>query len=396
MTKIYLIRHAEAEGNLYRRSQGQYDSNVTALGRRQIAALAERFRGETIDALWSSDLYRTQSTAQAVLRYHPELALHTTPRLREIDVGVWEDTPWGNLNEDWPEQMYLFSNDPARWRVPGGELYEDLAARMRAAVLDLAARYEGKTVAAVSHGLAVRSLLCGVEGIPSDEIWRMPYGDNTSVTLLRVENGEIHIEWKNDASHLDAAGLSTFARQGWRKKPAKNAAAPTYGVLHPLDPVKDAALYVRCYENTWLASHGDLQGFSPTIYLRNAQEHVKRDPRCVMRLDFGGRFAGIVTLDPERGADVGAGWISLVWIEPELRGGRLGVQLIGHAVSLFRRMGRKTLRLHVADTNAAALGFYERLGFRRIGTDRGAVGTLHLLEWNITPHVLTQEELFGG
>lgn len=41
VTKLYLVRHAEAEGNLYRRIQGQYDSLITDNGYRQIAALAQ-------------------------------------------------------------------------------------------------------------------------------------------------------------------------------------------------------------------------------------------------------------------------------------------------------------------------------------------------------------------
>ena len=32
MTTLYLIRHAEAEGNLYRRIHGQYDSLITTMG----------------------------------------------------------------------------------------------------------------------------------------------------------------------------------------------------------------------------------------------------------------------------------------------------------------------------------------------------------------------------
>lgn len=393
MTNIYLIRHAEAEGNLYRRSQGHYDANVTSLGRRQIAALAERFRDIPIDALWSSDLHRTQSTAAAILKYHPDLALKLTTSLREIDVGVWEDTPWGNLAAGWPEQMYLFSNDPARWSVPGGEPYESVAARMKAFVLGLSEKYDGKTVACVTHGLAVRALLCDLFGIPSDEIGRLPYGDNTSVTYLTAEGGELRVAWYNDASHLENAGLSTFSRQGWRTKSGQTGTAPDYGVLRPLDPARDAALYTRCYESTWRASHGDTRGFSPVVYLRTAEKHAEIDPRCVMRLDYGGRFAGIVELDPRRGAGDGAGWISLIWIEPDMRGMRLGVQLIGHAVSYFRKQGRGTLRLHVADTNEAAIGFYENLGFVKVEAVRGVAGRLYLMEWDISPRVLAPADI---
>ena len=42
MTTVYLIRHAEAEGNLYRRVHGWYDSLITENGYRQIAALRGR------------------------------------------------------------------------------------------------------------------------------------------------------------------------------------------------------------------------------------------------------------------------------------------------------------------------------------------------------------------
>ena len=44
MTTIYLVRHAEAEGNLYRRIHGWYDSLITDNGFRQIQALEARFR----------------------------------------------------------------------------------------------------------------------------------------------------------------------------------------------------------------------------------------------------------------------------------------------------------------------------------------------------------------
>ena len=58
MTTIYLIRHAEAEGNLYRRVHGWYNSLITENGYRQIAALEERFRDIHIDAVWSSEIGR--------------------------------------------------------------------------------------------------------------------------------------------------------------------------------------------------------------------------------------------------------------------------------------------------------------------------------------------------
>ena len=63
MTTIYLIRHAEAEGNLYRIAQAHANSSITDRGERQIQALARRFADIPIDAVYASDLYRTCATA---------------------------------------------------------------------------------------------------------------------------------------------------------------------------------------------------------------------------------------------------------------------------------------------------------------------------------------------
>ena len=56
MTTIYLIRHAEAEGNLYRIAQGQANSSITDRGERQIQALARRFADIPIDAVYALSL----------------------------------------------------------------------------------------------------------------------------------------------------------------------------------------------------------------------------------------------------------------------------------------------------------------------------------------------------
>ena len=65
-TKIFLVRHAEAEGNLFRVAHGQYDSVITPRGYRQLAYLRERFKNQRLDAVYGSDLTRTHTTASTV------------------------------------------------------------------------------------------------------------------------------------------------------------------------------------------------------------------------------------------------------------------------------------------------------------------------------------------
>ena len=120
MTTIYLVRHAEAEGNLYRRIHGRYNALITENGFRQIEALKKRFESIHIDAVYSSDLYRTMTTAGAV--YQPkDLPLHTDPRLQEIFMGDWEDQPWGRVRHFDLDELIRFNATDPTWRAPNNK-----------------------------------------------------------------------------------------------------------------------------------------------------------------------------------------------------------------------------------------------------------------------------------
>ena len=105
MTEIYLIRHAQAEGNRYHMMQGHWDGGVTALGRRQIEELAERFRTVPLDAVYASDLYRARLTAGAAARWR-RLPIRTDPALRELNVGPWEGRFFGDLKWEEPSKRW--------------------------------------------------------------------------------------------------------------------------------------------------------------------------------------------------------------------------------------------------------------------------------------------------
>jgi broad specificity phosphatase PhoE len=121
MTTIYLVRHAEAEGNLYRIAHGHYNSCITDdRGCRQIRALAERFRDVPVDAVYASDLIRTRTTAQSI--YLPKgLQLHPDPAFREICMGEWEEHCWYELLRKYPQSHHDFNHRLDRWQVPGSE-----------------------------------------------------------------------------------------------------------------------------------------------------------------------------------------------------------------------------------------------------------------------------------
>ena len=268
MTTIYLIRHAEAEGNLFRRAQGHWNGKITERGKKQIDALAGRFKDIHIDAVYSSDLDRAVETAGALLRGR-NLELHTTRQLREIHMGVWEGDSWGNLSYRWPEQMYNFNNDPDRWVVPGAESFARCRARMTAAIAEIAAAHDGQTIGVVAHGMCIKIFLMAVMGIQPNSPEAMAHGDNTSVSLLHYDGGKFEVEYYNDNSHLGE--LSTFAKQQWWRDTTKDD--PTSLRFEPLNPrdKREAEFYTGCYRDSWIAAHGSDAGFMSSVYLSSAR-----------------------------------------------------------------------------------------------------------------------------
>ena len=105
-----------------------------------------------------------------------------------------------------------------------------------------------------------------------------------------------------------------------------------------------------------------------------------------MKLYYKDEPAGLVDLDTARGAHAGYGWISFLYLKPEYRGRGCGVQLIGRAIFLYDKLGRHSLRLHVAEDNKAAVDFYQKNGFQLLSWEDTAAGRQLLMERTLEDH----------
>ena len=364
MTKIYLIRHAEAEGNLYRRIHGQYDSLVTVRGKKQIARLARRFDDIRVDGVYSSDLSRARATAEAVLTGR-SLSLIQMKALREVDMGIWEDRTWGEVERFEPEQLQFFNNDPSKWKVPGSEDFYSLQHRITGTLVDIAARHEGETVAVASHGSAIRAFMCGVTGVPPTDISRVKHFDNTAVTLLRAENGKFDVEYAGDNSHLPEE-LSTFAHQKWWRE--NTTFDSTNLRFAPFDLKGGAELYENYRRDAWMM----LKGAAPAAaderaWLESARQRAAENSRAVSLALIADTPVGAVELDTGSAAGDKAGVIEFFYMIPEQRHAGIAVQLLGQATSVYRALGREKLRMAVSEHNGQTLGFCDKFGFEKAG-----------------------------
>ena len=313
MTTIYLIRHAEAEGNLCRRIHGQYDTNVTTKGRRQLLALRDRFADIPVDACYASDLTRTKTTAQAI--WIPKgLELHPDPAFREIGLGVWEDLPFGYLNTFQPEAIQCFNQDPRNWHVEGSETFTQYTDRFLAGLERIVRTHPDQTVAVVSHAAVMRGLL--IRLFPELRIGRC---DNTAVTRLEYDRDGFRVLYCMDNSHLSPE-LSSLRRPSIRQQ--------------------DGA-----------------QGSDTLWFLEEAAG-------CFTALEAQ-RPVGTVRLSEE---DASTGRIDELSLIPSYRGFGLGVQLLGQAIFTMRPRGKRWLRIYIPTECTALERLCAKLAFAPDGT----------------------------
>ncbi|MEZ4768009.1 MAG: histidine phosphatase family protein [Caldilineales bacterium] len=212
-TTIYLCRHGESLWNQAGRAQGQSPDapGLTELGRAQARLLAERMRRAGVDGLVSSDLRRAVETV-AYVGQALDLPPVQDPRWREIHLGQWQGLTRAQVAERWPETRAAVDHGQDLPRGVDGETYAQLAARTMQAIADLARSHEGRTVCVVSHGGNVRAALLNLPGALDGLDPRALPVPNTSVTVLRVANGQAEVVAPPDVSHLD--GLATDRLQG--------------------------------------------------------------------------------------------------------------------------------------------------------------------------------------
>jgi probable phosphoglycerate mutase len=200
VSRIFLIRHGETEGNALRIVQ-RPDIPLSPRGVMQAERLARRLASERVGRIVSSDFARAAATAEHIQRaIGAPLAFE--PLLQERNFGDLRGTPYAKLGFDMFEPDYAPPNGET-WRVFHSRV-DQAWARVQALAAEI-----GGNLAVVTHGLVCRSLaarhLILADGELVPERW-----ENTSLTIVdwpapwrvRLLNCVAHLE------DLDAAPLA--------------------------------------------------------------------------------------------------------------------------------------------------------------------------------------------
>ncbi len=138
---------------------------LTKKGETQIKKAAIELAKKKIDIIYCSDLLRTKQTAEIVAK-KLGISIKTDPRLREINLGIYNGLPSSEFFKDFPRgRIELFHKRP-----PKGETWTDCKERVFNFMKEIDKKHKNKTVLIVSHGDPLWLLEGMMKGLSTGEL----------------------------------------------------------------------------------------------------------------------------------------------------------------------------------------------------------------------------------
>ncbi len=204
ITRITAIRHGETAWNVATRIQGQLDISLNDTGYWQAEQTGLALAGESVDAIYSSDLARAYETALAIAKHHG-LDVQIDRGLREREFGIFQGKTFAEIEAQLPEQAMLWRKRVPDFAPEGGESLLQFRVRVTQCLSVLAAQNVGKQIIIVSHGGVMDVIYREATGLElqAPRTWQL---GNASINRVMFNGEHFSLIGWSDTSHL-ATGL---------------------------------------------------------------------------------------------------------------------------------------------------------------------------------------------
>ncbi|HXF42725.1 MAG TPA: histidine phosphatase family protein [Pyrinomonadaceae bacterium] len=214
MTKLFLIRHGQSNGNAEGRFGGHSDTPLSDLGIKQAKKTAIALAREGITAIYSSDLDRAVQTAQPLSQL-TGLPIIKSAAFRERDVGILEGLTFDESKRKFPRDFFALVQRNYHHIITGGESYRHLVRRSTTELWQIIRQNQGGSIAIFSHTGAICFMTLHLIGAIRRDTKQTPWIVTSNCGINRFEirsRRNIRILAINDTRHLsEPTGNDAFA-----------------------------------------------------------------------------------------------------------------------------------------------------------------------------------------
>ncbi len=214
VTKLYLVRHGQSDGNAEGRFGGHGPTPLSKLGVQQAEATAKVLAREGINSIYSSDLHRAIQTAEPLSQL-TGIPITSTAAFRERNVGVLEGLTFDESKQTFPQDYHALVSRNVHHVITDGESYRHLLRRSTAELWEILRDHMGGRIAIFSHTGALCFLTLHLMGAIRRDTKHTPWIVTSNCGINRFEirgRNNIRVLALNDTRHLaSVTGNDAFA-----------------------------------------------------------------------------------------------------------------------------------------------------------------------------------------
>jgi broad specificity phosphatase PhoE len=183
MGKIFVVRHGQDEDNANLLLNGRRDRPLTALGRKQAEAAAQKLKKYHIDSIYSSPLKRAFETAQIIAKELGISRIQKDENLIERDFGILTGKPYTEVPK---YATKMLSTDHILFLLAGEGVEEFPAVYKRAEkfLKNIQKKHPEENVLIVAHGDVLKMMESIALGWDWEEGLKTAYIPNAGIIEL--------------------------------------------------------------------------------------------------------------------------------------------------------------------------------------------------------------------
>ena len=197
--KLYIVRHGQTEWNVLEKFQGQLNSPLTTEGIKKIEKTASELKNIKFEAVYTSELGRTISTAEIILQNNnfekiknknEKLTLYKLSELNEINFGEWQGMNFKEIFIKYPEEAHNYFYDVKNYTAKNikGEELKDGLERFLKGLKKIRSNHEYGNILIVTHGTVLELFFNYIQNKKAHDLDERKLIGNGEYKIFTLEN----------------------------------------------------------------------------------------------------------------------------------------------------------------------------------------------------------------